>query len=513
MTVTPYRSRLREGHFGFADLLRAEWTKFRTVRGWVIAVIVAALAIVAFALAPGQQGSCNVAGCTVPVGPGGEEVSDGFYFVYQPLARNGSITVRVASLTGEIPEPAQGAAMRAGLVPWAKAGIIIKASTRPGSAYAATMVTGSHGVRMQYDFTQDLPGLPGAVSAASPRWLRLTRSGDTITGYDSADGTHWAKVGTATLAGLPPAAQGGLFATSPQYLQTSLGEASISGGPSLATGVFDHVGLTWPGGAWAGDNIGGGGGLPGNPGSTVGFSQTAGTFTITGNGDIAPAVSGGAGVGVTIAQTLVGTFVGLIVLVVVGAMFMTAEYRRGLIRVTLTAAPRRGRVLAAKAVVTGAVTFAAGLVSAAIAVTLGQRILRHNGAYVYPASALTQVRVIVGTAAVLAVAAVIALAIGTILRRGVGAVAVVVVVIVLPYMFTVAAPILPLGPTDWLLRLTPASAFAVQQTLVQYPQVTNTYTAAYGYYPLPPWAGLAVLCAWAALALGLAVFLLRRRDA
>jgi len=65
----------------------------------------------------------------------------------------------------------------------------------------------------------------------------------------------------------------------------------------------------------------------------------------------------------------------------VGAMFMTAEYRRRLIRVTLTAAPRRGRVLAAKAVVVGAVTFAAGLASAAIAVVLGQRILRGNGAY------------------------------------------------------------------------------------------------------------------------------------
>jgi ABC-type transport system involved in multi-copper enzyme maturation permease subunit len=132
---------------------------------------------------------------------------------------------------------------------------------------------------------------------------------------------------------------------------------------------------------------------------------------------------------------------------------------------------------------------------------------------VYPASALTQVRVIVGTAAVLAVAAVIALAVGTITRRGVWAVGVLVVVIVLPYMLTVAAPILPSGPSDWLLRLTPAAAFAVQQTLIQYPQVSNTYTAAYGYYPLPPWAGLAVLYAWAALALSLAVFLLRRRDA
>ncbi|TVZ01204.1 hypothetical protein EAS64_33520 [Trebonia kvetii] len=508
MTADPYQSRLREGPYGFADLVHAEWTKFRTVRGWVIAVAVAALAIVVFALAPGQQGSCNTVGCTVPTGPGGEEVSDGFYFVHQPLTGNGSITARVTSLTGQIPDLA-GAAMRSGLVPWAKAGIIVKASTTPGSAYAAMMVTGSHGVRMQYDFTQDLPGLVGAASAASPRWLRLTRSGDTITGYDSAHGTHWARVGTATLAGLPPAAQVGLFTTSPQYLQTSLGEASVSGGPSVATGVFDHVSLTWPGGSWAGGNLGGGGGGPGN----TGFSQAAGTFTITGSGDIAPAVSGGGGVGVTVAQALVGTFAGLIVLAVVGAMFMTAEYRRRLILFTLTAAPRRGRVLAAKAVVAGAVTFAAGLAGAAIAVVLGQRVLRGNGAYVYPAGALTQVRVIAGTAAVLAVTAVLALAIGTILRRGTAAVAVVVTVIVLPYLFTVAAPILPSRAAGWLLRVTPAAAFAVQQTLIQYPQVSNTYTAAYGYYPLPPWAGLAVLCAWAALALGLAVFLLRRRDA
>jgi hypothetical protein len=57
--------------------------------------------------APSQQGSCNVAGCTAPVGPGGEEVSDSFYFTHQPLAGNGSITVRVTSLTGEIPVPRQ----------------------------------------------------------------------------------------------------------------------------------------------------------------------------------------------------------------------------------------------------------------------------------------------------------------------------------------------------------------------------------------------------------------------
>jgi len=34
-----------------------------------------------------------------------------------------------------------------------------------------------------------------------------------------------------------------------------------------------------------------------------------------------------------------------------------------------------------------------------------------------------------------------------------------------------------------------------------------------GYYPLEPWAGVAVLCGYAALAMALAAVLLRRRDA
>ena len=106
-------------------------------------------------------------------------------------------------------------------MPWAKAGIIIKESTQPGSAYAAMMVTADHGVRMQDNYTNDTAGQPGAVSPASPRWLRLTRSGDTITGYDSADGTHWTQVGTVHLAGLPSTVQAGLFAASPAYTAIS----------------------------------------------------------------------------------------------------------------------------------------------------------------------------------------------------------------------------------------------------------------------------------------------------
>jgi hypothetical protein len=52
----------------------------------------------------------------------------------------------------------------------------------------------------------------------------------------------------------------------------------------------------------------------------------------------------------------------------------------------------------------------------------------------------------------------------------------------------------------------------VQQTLPVYPQVANDYSPTSGYYPLAPWAGFAVLCAYAGVALAIAAVLLHRRD-
>jgi hypothetical protein len=119
--------------------------------------------------------------------------------------------------------------------------------------------------------------------------------------------------------------------------------------------------------------------------------------------------------------------------------------------------------------------------------------------------------VVTGTAALLAVAAVLAVAVGVLLRRPAGAITVAVVGIVLPYLLAVS--VLPAGAAQWVLRVTPAAAFALQQSVVEYPQVANVYTPANGYFPLPPWAGLAVLVAWTALALGAAAVRLGRRDA
>ena len=76
-----------------------------------------------------------------------------------------------------------------------------------------------------------------------------------------------------------------------------------------------------------------------------------------------------------------------------------------------------------------------------------------------------------------------------------------------------ALNVLPAGAADLLLRISPAAAFAIQQTLPQFPQVSGAYSSAAGYFPLAPWAGVAVLCGYAALASILAAFLLRKRDA
>jgi ABC-type transport system involved in multi-copper enzyme maturation permease subunit len=514
-TVAPYRSGLRPGRDGFAQLLHAEWTKFRTVRGWLIGTLVAGLVMVLVGLlaASGTHSSCpGPSGpvCqAVPVGPDGEAVTDRFSFAHQSLDGNGSITVRVTSMTGLVTYPPPNHdAIVPGVVPWAKAGLIIKESTTQGSAYAAMMVTGGHGVRMQYDYTHDTAGRPGGVSAGSPRWLRLTRSGDTITGYESSDGTEWTRVGSAHLAGLSSTVQAGLFVASPADLDVTGG---IAGGTASrltqATAVFDHVSSQggWAGGAWIHDDLGG---QPGGPALAQGsLDESGGRVSLSGTGDIAP-LTGGRG----IERTLIGTFAGLIVVTVVGTMFITAEYRRSMIRTTLAASPRRGRVLAAKAIVIGLVTFVIGVAAATVAVPLGEWVLRANGNYVLPVTPLTELRVVAGTGALLAVTAVLAVAMGTMLRHSAAAVTAVIVAIVLPYILATAAPV-PVGVSEWLLRLTPAAAFAVQQSQPQYPQVISNYSALAGYYPLAPWAGLAVLGAYAVLALGLAAFLLRRRDA
>jgi len=548
--VAPYQSAVRaSAPPGFGALLRAEWTKLRTVRGWVTGLLLAVLLPAGITLLGHSEcGTVYPGGQTIgcpgaPIGPDGSAVTDTFYFVHQPLASDGSITARVTSLTGEYsPDGAIGvndkgtlSGLVPGVQPWSKAGIMIKASTTRGSAYAAMLVTGSNGVRMQWNYTGDTAGLPGAASASSPRWLKLTRSGNKVTGYDSTDGSSWTRVGSVTVRGLPAsgAVQVGLFATSPSHevITQSFG-GSAQGGPSLATGAFDSVGISGgpAGSSWTGTSL-----APPPPSDAparkdaamkafndvfagkfrqAGAGSAGAALSVTGSGDIAPDVLDGPdGVGISPQSALSGMFAALIVVIIVAALFIAAEYRRGMIRVTLAAAPLRWRVLAAKSVVIGVVTFVVGLIAVAVVLPVGLHILRSGGNWIPPIPALTEVRMITGTALLLAVAAVLALAIGALLRRSVLAIAAVIVVIFVPFMLAHVVGILPAGAQEWLLRVTPTAAFSIQQAYPAYRQVLAPYWPSDGYYPLSPWAGFAVLFAWAAIALAGAAWLLRRRDA
>ncbi|TDW92602.1 uncharacterized protein DUF1349 [Kribbella sp. VKM Ac-2566] len=444
------------------NLLRAEFTKFRSVPGWVRGVVMAALLILLFPVTglgggPGDEPS--------PVtGPDGQPVNNSYSFVHRPLTGDGQITVAVSKLSSEQDGP------------WAKAGLMVRA----GSRYAAIMVTGGHGVRMQHDYLYDKAG-------PAVRWLRLTRSGGTVTGEASADGSRWTVVDKVQLSG---PAQAGLFVACPSRIR------GIAIADDTATAVFSRPELAgaWPVADWAGSVV----------------SSDAG-FTMTGRGDLGPATRSDVPVGVAVGDLLFGTFPALIVIVVVGTLMVTTEYRYGVIRLSLSAGTGRVRVLLAKAAVLAGATFAAAILASALAVPLWLRVVRSLGAYVFPAGPLALLRAEVGTAAVLAITAVLALSVGVILRRSATAVTTVVVVTVLPYLLALT-PFLPPSVAQWMTRVTPAAAFAVQQTLTRYPQVDSVYTPANGYYPLAPWAGLAVLCGYTAVALAVAAVLLRRRD-
>src|SRR5260221_10215608 len=397
---------------GVAQLLRAEFTNFRRVRSWMISLctVVVVFVLLSFVIAVASHAS-NTA---VPTGPGGEAVTDTYMFVHQPLAGDGTLTARVASLWGAYTstntsgntlgassKSQLGSQLQPGLAPWAKAGIILEPDTNQGTDYAAVVVTGSHGVQMQYNYTHDSPGLTGPVGPSSPRWLRLTRAGDIITGYDCTDTAHWTEIGTARLTGLPHTVQIGLFVTSPVYFAAG----ANNGTPSLATATFDQIATQGdlPHRSWTGDAIAGL--YPSLQSDSTWQQQSADTLTISGSGDIAPLVGDIVVTNWSGASIVDGTIVGLLIVIVLAALFATSEYRWGLIRATSAASPRHG--LVAKAVVAGALAFAAGAIATAIAEVLTRHVLAANGIYLFPQSGPVVARVIIGTALLLGLAAVL----------------------------------------------------------------------------------------------------------
>ncbi|MFH9563235.1 ABC transporter permease subunit [Streptomyces globisporus] len=180
---------------------------------------------------------------------------------------------------------------------------------------------------------------------------------------------------------------------------------------------------------------------------------------------------------------------------VVGALVMTGEYSSGTIRMTFAARPRRSTVLAAKAALVAGVMYVLALASCTLAYLVGDALLP-EGRYAQgdPLPALF------GIAASFAVAAVLGLAVGTLVRHSTGAVTTVIGLLLLPSLF---GPLF--GDAErWIAGLSPTAAL---EKLIQ-----TSDAAADTVGSLGPWPSLLLVAAYTtALALG-ALVLLRRRD-
>jgi hypothetical protein len=181
---------------------------------------------------------------------------------------------------------------------------------------------------------------------------------------------------------------------------------------------------------------------------------------------------------------------------VLGVLVITAEYSTGMIRATFSAVPKRLPVLWAKALVFGAVAFAITLPAVFIVFFAGQSILsgQHiNVGISHPGV----VRALFGAALFLTVMGLFGLGLGAIVRNTAGGIATLAgIIFVLPPVIG----LLPSSVTNSIDPYLPSNAGGAVWTINPDP---NT---------LAPWAGFALFCGYAAVALAVAAVLMRRRD-
>jgi phosphatidylserine/phosphatidylglycerophosphate/cardiolipin synthase-like enzyme len=140
--------------------------------------------------AVGAAGGTAYSNGTFNVSGSGADVwgtADAFHYTYQSLSGDGQIVAHVNSV--------------ANVNSWSKAGVMIRGSLAADSAYAFMIVSAAKGSAFQYRASSGGAAANVAGSGiAAPYWVKIVRAGSTITGYQSADGSTWTPVGSASIA-------------------------------------------------------------------------------------------------------------------------------------------------------------------------------------------------------------------------------------------------------------------------------------------------------------------------
>jgi hypothetical protein len=128
--------------------------------------------------------------------------ADSFHYTYRTVGTTGQIVARVASIENTDDN--------------AKVGVMIRANTAAGAAYMGVFVTAGAGVTLQ---TRAVSGgattaTAGPTDAAAPYWVKMVRSGNSLSAFYSSDGQTWTQIGTTITINLSSSAMIGLASTS-----------------------------------------------------------------------------------------------------------------------------------------------------------------------------------------------------------------------------------------------------------------------------------------------------------
>ena len=205
--------------------------------------------------------------------------------------------------------------------------------------------------------------------------------------------------------------------------------------------------------------------------------------------------------------SLTGIEFGQAIVAILAVLMISAEYSTGMIRITLTAMPRRSAVLAAKAVLVAGLVLAAGVIAVGGSVLAGRVILPGHGftpGRGFPLESLADgptMRAAAGSVLYLALIALLSLGIATVVRESAVAIGVVLGLLYLsPIILSVVA-----GDPVWAHRLERYAPMNAGLTIQD--------TTGLRGLPISPWGGLGVLAAWAAVAMLAGGLVLRWRDA
>ena len=139
----------------------------------------------------GVAGSASYNNGTFTVSGSGADIwntADAFNYAYQSVSGDQTIVARVVSENG-------GAS-------YAKAGVMIRASTAANAAEVSVLLTPANGVAMEVRSTTggSSVNVTGWITGVlPPQWVKLVRSGSTFTGYYSSNGSSWTQIASSSV--------------------------------------------------------------------------------------------------------------------------------------------------------------------------------------------------------------------------------------------------------------------------------------------------------------------------